>query len=132
MSNLNQCTFTGRIGQEPDTSYTPNGTARASFSIAVSKHVKDDSGKFNETTTWVPVTAWSWLAEKVMKFGGKGVQVFVVGEYESRKYQDKEGNQRVYTGIRATFLEFGKGGKSSTSEEVGDLPEYDPETGERF
>lgn len=95
MSNdLNQCNFIGRLGKDVEVRYAPSGDAVASFSIAVGWKGKDKEG-----TEWVPVVAHGKLAEICGKYLSKGSKVFVSGRFNTRKWQDKEGNDRYTTQI---------------------------------
>ena len=82
MATLNQCSFIGRLGKDPDDlKVTGEGKPYIQFSLAV------DQGK-NETM-WLQVTAWEKQAEAVEKYAGKGTLVFVQGKLQVKKYKDK-------------------------------------------
>lgn len=99
-SDLNQCSFIGRLGKDPECRFLPNGDAVASFSIAVGESWKDrDTGDKKETTEWVRCVAWRKLGEICGEYLRKGQQVFVQGKMKTRKWQDKDGNDRYSTEI---------------------------------
>ena len=101
MSDLNRCDFIGRLGQDPETKYMPSGSAVANFSIAVSSKWKDkQTGQQQERTEWVRCSAFGKLAEIIEKYLRKGSQVYISGEMQTRKWQDKEGNDRYTTEIK--------------------------------
>ena len=82
MATLNQCSFIGRLGTDPDDlKVTGEGKPYIQFSLAV------DQGK--DQTMWLNVTAWDKQAEAVEKYAAKGVLVFVQGKLQVKKYKDK-------------------------------------------
>ncbi len=99
-NDLNQCNFIGRLGKDPEMRYMQDGSAVASFSIAVGWKGKDKEG-----TEWVNVSAFGKLAEIVGEYCTKGKQVFVSGRFHTRKWQDKEGNDRYSTQINADRIQ---------------------------
>ena len=96
MSNdLNNCSFIGRLGRDPETRFLPNGDAVTNFSIAVGESWKDKTtGEIHETVEWVRCTAWRKLGEICGEYLKKGGQVFVSGKMKTRKWQDKNGVER--------------------------------------
>ena len=82
MATLNQCSFIGRLGKDPDElKVTKEGKPYIQFSLAV------DQGKSD--TMWLNVTAWEKTAEVVEKSVRKGTLVFVQGKLQIKKYKDK-------------------------------------------
>ncbi len=82
MATLNQCSFIGRLGKDPEAlKVTAEGKAYIQFSLAV------DQGKSD--TMWLNVTAWDKTAEVVEKSARKGTLVFVQGKLQMKKYKDK-------------------------------------------
>ena len=75
MASLNQCSFIGRVGQEPKIAYTADGKAVAKLSIACSETWKDKSGQKQEKTEWIPVSIFGKLAEIVQQYVHKGSQI---------------------------------------------------------
>jgi len=93
-NDLNQCNFIGRLGADPDSRYLSNGDAVCNFRIAVGW-----KGKEKEGAEWVPCTAYGKLAEICGEYLRKGSQVFVSGRFITRKWQDKDGNDRYTSEI---------------------------------
>ena len=82
MATLNQCSFIGRLGKDPDElKVTAEGKPYIQFSLAV------DQAK--DQTMWLNVTAWEKTAEVVEKLARKGTLVFVQGKLQLKKYKDK-------------------------------------------
>jgi single-strand DNA-binding protein len=97
MATLNQCSFIGRLGKDPEMSYTPNAKAITKCSLAI------DQGK--DHTMWLNVTCWDKLAETVEKYARKGMLVFVQGKLQLRKYKDKNKVDQVSVEIIATIVQ---------------------------
>ena len=116
MSNdLNQCSFIGRLGKDPETRYTTLGEAVSSFSIAVGSSWKDKAGAKQERTEWVNITAWGKLAEICAEYLKKGQQVYIQGRIKTEKYTDKSGVDKYATKIVAETMQM-LGGKSDKTE----------------
>ncbi|MDA9090769.1 single-stranded DNA-binding protein [Porticoccaceae bacterium] len=103
--DLNLCQFIGRLGQEPEVRYLPNGDAVANISIAVGDDYKDKSGNKVEQTEWVRVTAFRGQAEIIGKYLKKGSQVYVSGKMKTRKWQAQDGPDRYSTEIVASEMQ---------------------------
>ena len=109
-NDLNQCTFIGRLGRDPELKYMQSGDAAVNISIAVGKSWKDkNSGEKKESTTWVPVAFFGKTAEVIGQYCKKGSQVMVTGEFSVRKYQ-KDGADHYVTEIRGNNIQL-LGGK---------------------
>ena len=98
-NDLNQCTFIGRLGADPETRYFDNGDAVTNIRIAVGRQWKNQAGEKQERTEWVPVSIRGKLAEIAAQYLAKGQQVLVVGEFRTRKYQAQDGTDRYATEI---------------------------------
>lgn len=109
-NDLNRCEFIGRLGRDPETRYMPNGDAVCNFSIAVGWKSKDKEG-----TEWVRVNAFKQLAEICGKYLTKGSQVYVSGRMATRKWTDKDGQERYSTEINLDQMQM-----------LGSKPEGDP------
>jgi single-strand DNA-binding protein len=98
MATLNQCSFIGRLGKDPEQlKVTKEGKPYTQFSLAV------DQGK--DQTMWLQVTAWEKHAEAVEKYASKGTSVFVQGRLQIQRYTDKQQNERTSVEINATNLQ---------------------------
>ncbi len=104
MASLNQCQFIGNLGHSPEIKYTASGVAVANFSIAVSEKWKNKDGEKQESTEWVRCVAWKRLAEVCGEYLGKGSSVWVSGKMQTRKWEDKDGNNRYATEIQVREL----------------------------
>ncbi|MEK7269755.1 MAG: single-stranded DNA-binding protein [Planctomycetota bacterium] len=115
--SVNKAILIGRLGQDPDVRYTPGGQAVANFSIATDESYTDKNGVKQEKTEWHRIVAWGRTGELAGQYLKKGREVYVEGRIETREWQDKDGNKRQTTEIRAnniTFLSGGRGEPTST------------------
>ncbi len=113
---LNQCNFIGRVGQDPEVRYTQDGSAVANISLACTETWKKD-GQKQERTEWVRVTFFGKLAEIVGQYVQKGSLLYVSGKLTTRKYQDRDGNDRYSTEIRASEMKILGGGSGAGGQE---------------
>jgi single-strand DNA-binding protein len=121
MSSLNKVLLIGRLGQDPETRYLPSGEAVANISLATSERWKDkQSGEMKEQTEWHRVNFFGRLAEIVAEYLKKGALVYVEGQIRTRKWEDKEGQTRYTTEIRASEM------RMLGKREGGDVPAAKP------
>lgn len=100
MSDLNQAQIIGRLGRDPEMHYTASGSAIANMAVATSEKWKDkQTGEPQERTEWHRVTFFGRQAEVCGEYLKKGSQVYVSGKLQTRKWQDKDGNDRYTTEI---------------------------------
>ncbi len=115
---VNKAIILGSLGQDPDIRYTAGGAAVANISIATNEQWKDkESGEMQERTEWHRVVFFGRLAEIVGEYLRKGSQVYVEGRIQTRKWQDKEGQDRYTTEIVASEMQMlgSKSGGSTAS-----------------
>ncbi len=97
---LNKVTLIGNLGQDPEIRYAQNGNAVATLSIATSESWKDkETGEKVEKTEWHRIVLFSRLAEIAEKYLQKGSQIYLEGKLQTRKWEDKDGNQRYTTEV---------------------------------
>lgn len=101
---INKVILVGNVGQDPEVRHLEGGTAVARISVATNESYKDKSGEWQTITEWHNVVAWRGLAEIVEKNYKKGMQVYVEGKLTTRKWQDKDGNDRRTTDIIANTM----------------------------
>ncbi|MDR2678376.1 MAG: single-stranded DNA-binding protein [Zoogloeaceae bacterium] len=138
MASVNKVILVGNLGRDPETRYLPNGDAVANVTIATSDQWKDkSSGEQREMTEWHRVVFYRRLAEIVGQYLKKGSQIYVEGRLRTRKWQDKDGQERYTTEIEATEMKMlgkregqgepmggsGGGGRSAPPAPAGD---YNP------
>ena len=106
---MNKVILVGRLGQDPETRYTQSGKCVATFSLAVSKPVKDSG------TDWFDIVVWDKLAEIVGNNLSKGRRVLVEGRLQARAYEAKDGSKRRVVEVVAQNVEFLDSKKGETS-----------------
>jgi single-strand DNA-binding protein len=113
MGSVNKVILVGNLGADAELRYTGGGMAVANFRIATTEVWKDKDGQKQEQTEWHRISLWGKQAEAVSQYLVKGKQVYVEGRIQTRKWQDKEGQDRYSTEIKAdrvTLLGSGGGG----------------------
>jgi len=110
---INKVILVGNLGQDPDTKAMPSGMTVCNIRIATSESWKDKtSGEMKEQTEWHSVAMFGRLAEIAGEYLKKGSQVYIEGRLRTRKWQDKQGNDRYTTEIVANEMQMlgGRGG----------------------
>ena len=110
---INKVILVGNLGADPETRYMPSGSAVTNLSVATSETWKDkQSGEQKERTEWHKVVFFDRLAEVAAEYLRKGSQVYVEGKIQTRKWQDKDGNDRWTTEIVGREMQMlgGRGG----------------------
>ncbi len=104
-ASLNKVLLSGRLGQDPKLSYTRSGQAVANLRMATDEGYKDKSGQWVDKAEWHNVVAWGTQAEYVSNYLAKGNLVLVEGRLQTRKWQDKDGQDRYTTEIVANRIQ---------------------------
>lgn len=116
MASLNKVTLIGNLGADPETRYAPSGDAICNLRIATTDTWKDKStGEKREATEWHRVVMFGRLAEIAAQYLRKGSQIYIEGRLQTRKWQDKDGQERYTTEIRADEMKM-LGGRSGGSD----------------
>src|SRR5690349_5910797 len=112
---VNKVILIGNLGQDPETKSLPSGGAVTNVSVATTEGWKDkQTGEKKEVTEWHKVVFFDRLAEIAGQYLKKGSKVYIEGSLRTRKWQDKNGNDRYTTEVRANDMQMldGKGGGS--------------------
>ncbi|MGI9225573.1 MAG: single-stranded DNA-binding protein [Woeseiaceae bacterium] len=126
---INKVILVGNLGADPETRYMPSGSAVTNLSIATSEQWKDkQSGEQKERTEWHKVAMFNRLAEIAAEYLRKGSQVYIEGKLRTRKWQDRDGNDRWTTEIIADEMQMlgGRGGGGSAPMSSGSGPSSAP------
>lgn len=100
MAGVNLAIVLGNLGADPELRQLPNGGAVVNLRVATSESWKDkQTGEKHERTEWHSITLYNRLAEVAAQYLKKGSQVWVQGKLQTRKWQDKSGNDRYTTEI---------------------------------
>jgi len=126
MASVNKVILVGNLGRDPETRYMPNGEAVTNVTIATSDNWTDKaSGEKKEATEWHRVTFYRRLAEVAGEYLKKGSQIYVEGKLRTRKWQDKEGQDRYTTEVIADVMQMlGARGGAASGEDAGPAPGY--------
>jgi single-strand DNA-binding protein len=101
MASVNKWIGIGNLGRDPEMRYTATGEAICNFSIACTESWKDkQTGEKKEMTEWVRISFFGKLAEICGQYLKKGSQVYIEGSLRTRKWTDKDGQERYTTEIR--------------------------------
>ena len=105
MASVNKVTLIGNLGRDPETRTMPSGGTVCNLAVATTETWKDrQSGERREQTEWHRVVMFERLADIAAQYLRKGSQVYIEGRLQTRKWQDKDGQDRYTTEIRATEM----------------------------
>ncbi len=125
MASVNKCIFIGNLGRDPEIRYMPSGDAMANFSIACTDSFKSKTGERQERTEWVRIVMFGKQAEIAGEYLKKGSPVYIEGRLQTRKWQNKEGQDQYTTEIVADRMQMlgGRAGGGNAFEVMeGDEP----------
>ncbi len=113
MKGINKVIIVGNLGRDPEMRYTPSGSAVANLAVATSESWKDkQTGEKQEKTEWHRIVMFNRLAEIAGEYLKKGSKIYIEGKLQTRKWQDKEGQDRYTTEIVGNEMQMldGRGG----------------------
>ena len=123
MASVNKVILVGNVGADPEVRYTPSGDAVANLRLACSESWKDKAtGEKKEVTEWVRVVFYRRLAEIVGEYVKKGSALYIEGRIRTRKWQDKDGQDRYTTEIEANEMQMLGGRRDGESRSEGGEP----------
>ena len=105
MASVNKVILVGNLGADPETRYLPSGEAVANLRLATTDTWKDKDGNKQEATEWHRISFFGRQAEVCGQYLKKGSQIYVEGSIRTRKWQDKEGQDRYTTEIRGDRMQ---------------------------
>jgi len=103
--SLNKVILVGHLGQDPKISYTQSGQPVANLRMATSERFKDKQGQWTDRTEWHTVVAWGKDAEFCSNYLAKGALIMIEGRLQTRKWQDKDGQDRYSTEVVANRVQ---------------------------
>jgi len=122
---VNKVILIGNLGQEPELRYTGSGTAVCNMRLATNESYTDREGNEVDRTEWHNVVAWGRLGEVCNEYLEKGSQVYFEGSLQTRSWEDRDGNTRYTTEIKAQEMMFLDGSRQGAP--AGD--EFDQDRG---
>lgn len=125
MGSLNKVQVIGNLGADPEMKYLPSGSAVTNLSLATTDKWKDkETGEPREKTEWHRISFFGRAAEVIAEYARKGSALYVEGSLQTRKWQDKEGNDRYTTEIKGQNFQF-LGGRNDGGEQRRETPQPD-------
>ena len=121
MASVNRVTLIGNLGKDPEMRFMPNGDAVCNFSIATTENWKDKNGQKQEKTEWHNIVIYRKLAEIAGEYLKKGQPVYIEGRLQTRKWQDKDNNDRYTTEVIADQMQM-LGNKTASEHGAGSAP----------
>jgi single-strand DNA-binding protein len=117
---LNKAIIIGRITRDPELRTTANGVSVCNFTLAVNRRFKNANGEYD--TDFINCVAWRQQAELICKHFSKGSQLGIVGNIQTRNYDDKDGKKVFVTEVAVDELHF-VGNKKEDKGELPDMPQ---------
>ena len=121
MASVNKVILVGNLGRDPEIRYMPSGDAMANLNLATTDTWKDKGGEKQEKTEWHRVVMFGKTADIAGEYLKKGSQVYIEGRLQTRKWTDKEGQERYTTEIVADRMQM-LGSRSGGSERMASSP----------
>jgi single-strand DNA-binding protein len=100
MGSVNKVILVGNLGRDAEMRFTPGGAAVATLNLATTEVWNDKGGQKQEKTEWHRIVLWGKTAESLNEYLTKGKQIYVEGRLQTRKWQDKDGQDKYTTEIR--------------------------------
>jgi single-strand DNA-binding protein len=129
VGSVNKVILVGNLGRDAELRYTPGGAAVATLNMATTEVWNDKSGQRQEKTEWHRVILWGKQAESLQEYLTKGKQIYVEGRLQTRQWDDKDGNKRYTTEIKAdriTLLGGGGSGRGGSMDRGGPPAHEEP------
>jgi single-strand DNA-binding protein len=126
---INKVILVGNLGKDPEVRYSSSGSAIANITVATGDSWKDkQTGEKQERTEWHRVVFFNRLAEVVGEYLKKGAKVYIEGRIQTRKWQDKDGQDRYTTEIVASEMQMlgGRDSGGDYQQQGGQQPQGQP------
>ncbi len=117
MASLNRVFLMGNLTRDPELRYIPSGSAVTSFTVAMNRVFKLQTGEKKEEVTFIRVVVWGKMAEICSEYLSKGSPVFVEGRLQSRSWDGPDGQKRNATEVIANNVQFLRGGSGPKEKE---------------
>ena len=132
MSSVNKVFLLGNLGADPELKHLPSGDPVCELRLATNEAYTDKQGEKHERVEWHRVVVWGKMAEACGQYLAKGRQVFVEGKIQTRQWEDRDGNKRYMTEIRASAVQFLGGGQQDGGSALGDADSAMGDAGSRL
>ena len=108
-NSVNKVIIVGNLGQDPESRFTPQGTAVTNLSVATNESWKNQSGEYQDRTEWHRVVMYGKMAETANEYMHKGMMVYIEGRLQTNEWEDQNQVKRKTTEIRCdNFTMLGK------------------------
>lgn len=114
MASLNRVFLMGNLTRDPELRYIPSGSAVTSFTLAMNRVFKLQTGEKKEEVTFIKVVVWGRMAELCGEYLKKGSPAFVEGRLQSRTWDGPDGQKRSAVEVIAQNVQFLRGGSGQT------------------
>ena len=104
--SVNKVILVGNLGDDPELRYTNSGAAVCNMSLATNESYTDQDGNEVQQTEWHDVVAWERLGEICEEYLSKGSQVYLEGKLQTNEWEDRDGNTRYSTEVKARDMMF--------------------------
>ena len=118
MASLNKVFLMGNLTRDPELRYIPSGSAVTSFTMAMNRVYKLQTGEKKEEVSFVRVVVWGRMAETCGEYLKKGNPVFVEGRLQSRSWDGPDGQKRNVLEVIAVNVQFLRGGQAREKDAV--------------
>ena len=122
MATFNKVLLIGNLTRDPELRYIPSGSAVATFTVAVNRFYKTQTGEKKEQTSFIRIVVWGRRAEVCGEYLSKGNPVFVEGRLQSRDWQTQDGQKRNTVEVIADNIQFLKMGDKKGAASAGKQP----------
>lgn len=113
---VNKVILVGRTGADTEIKYTASGKAVANFSLAINESFRSGTGEQRDRVQWVKCVAWGKLAEICGQYLTKGTRAYAEGRLQTRKFDDRDGNERTVTEIAVSQLRLLGGSRNGNAD----------------
>jgi len=110
MGSVNKVILVGNLGRDAELRFTAGGAAVSTLNLATTEVWNDKQGQRQEKTEWHRIVLWGKQAESLQEYLVKGKQIYVEGRLQTRQWDDKDGNKRYTTEIKADRITLLGGG----------------------
>jgi single-strand DNA-binding protein len=123
MGSVNKVILVGNLGRDAELRFTASGAGVSTLNLATTEVWNDKQGQKQEKTEWHRIVVWGKQAESLQEYLVKGKQIYVEGRLQTRQWDDKDGNKRYTTEIKADRITLlgggGGGGRSGATDRSG-------------
>lgn len=122
---VNKVILVGNLGRDAEVKFTQGGTAVATLNLATQEKWKNKQNEMQEKTEWHRVVVWGKTAENLGEYLVKGKQIYVEGKLQTRQWEDKDGQKRYTTEIRADEIRLLGGGGGNRRQDHEEAPQQE-------